>query len=146
MFVGVDIIENERMAKAMARRPRLLDRVFTRQEREYCLSKANPARHFAARFAAKEAVGKALGRGVPSWQEIEVTSSAGGRPQVRISGGAEAAALAAGTGTISLSISHTDFASIAVAVINRIADAGRWTQDPGLNQKPKPNPKIKPKN
>ena len=115
MVVGIDIIENERMARAIARRPRLLQRVFTRQEREYCLSKANPARHFAARFAAKEAVGKALGTGVISWQEIEVLNTASGKPAVRLSGGTAAAAREAGAGSLSLSLSHCGFTSVAVA-------------------------------
>ncbi len=109
----------------MQRRPQLIERVFTRQERAHCLAKANPARHFAARFAAKEAVGKALGMGVPSWQEIEVTSSAGGKPGVRLSGATRASALSAGVGPVSLSLSHCNFASVAVAVINRMVDPGK---------------------
>ncbi|MHB1464370.1 MAG: holo-ACP synthase [Thermoleophilia bacterium] len=120
MLVGVDIIENERMARVIARRPRLLERVFTRQEREYCLSKANPARHFAARFAAKEALGKALGTGVISWQEIEVINAASGQPAVRVSGRTEAAARRAGAGPLSLSLSHSDSASVAVVVARRL--------------------------
>ena len=120
MLVGVDIVENERMARVIARRPRMLERVFTRQEREYCLSKANPARHFAARFAAKEAVGKALGTGVLSWQEIEVINAASGQPGVRVSGHTEAAARRAGAGPLSLSLSHSDFASVAVVAARRL--------------------------
>ena len=85
MLIGIDIIENDRFAGALSRRPRLAERVFTAAEREYCLSRPNPVQHFAARFAAKEAVGKALGTGVASWQEIEIGS--GGKPQVRMTGG-----------------------------------------------------------
>ena len=63
---------------ALVRHARFVDRVFTEAEREYCLSRAIPAQHFAARFAGKEAVGKALGFGVPfTWREIEIT----GRPK-----------------------------------------------------------------
>ena len=119
MLVGIDIIENERMARVIERRPRLLERVFTRQERQYCLSKANPARHFAARFAAKEAVGKALGTGVISWQEVEVINVASGQPGVRVSGRTEAAARQRGAGPLSLSLSHCDSTSVAVAVARR---------------------------
>lgn len=116
MLVGIDIIDNKRMARAIERRPRLLERVFTRQEREYCLSKANPAQHFAARFAAKEAVGKALGTGVRSWQEIEVISTASGRPVVSVTGAMGAAAKSAGAENLTISLSHSRSASVAVAV------------------------------
>ncbi len=136
MLVGIDIIENDRFAQAMKRRPRLIARVFTRREQDYCLAKASPARHFAARFAAKEAVGKALGTGVPAWQEIEIISSASGQPRVCVSGGMEAAAHAAGAGAISLSLSHSNFATVAVAVAEkRNPDAGLWTLDETRNPK-----------
>ena len=70
------------MARALERHPRFVERVFTPTEREYCLSRANPAQHFAARFAGKEAVGKALGFGVPfTWREIEIA----GRPKPGVS-------------------------------------------------------------
>ena len=113
MLIGIDIIENERFARALKRRPRLAERVFTAGEREYCMSRPDPARHFAARFAAKEAVGKALGTGVLCWQEIEILS--GGQPEVRTTGatGRRAAALAAGK--LSLSLSHCGPVSVAVA-------------------------------
>ena len=65
MRVGIDLIEIDRVARALVRHPRFVERVFTAAEREYCLSRANPPQHFAARFAGKEAVGKALGFGVP---------------------------------------------------------------------------------
>lgn len=115
MFVGVDIVENDRFAQVLERRPRLAERVFTAQERSYCLSRANPARHFAARFAAKEAVGKALGTGVLSWQDIEITI-AEGRPKVSVSGTMKRAAAKTGVGSISVSLSHCGSMSVAVAV------------------------------
>ena len=116
MRVGIDIIENGRFARVLARRSRLADRVFTRREREYCLSKRVPARHYAARFAAKEAVGKALGTGVISWQEIEVVNSGGGRPQVSVSGATAEVARRAGAVSLELSLSHSDSVSVAVVV------------------------------
>ena len=64
MRVGIDLIEIDRVARALVRHPRFVERVFTQAERDYCLSRANPPQHFAARFAGKEAVGKALGFGV----------------------------------------------------------------------------------
>ena len=113
MLIGIDIIDNCRFARALERRPRLAERVFTAGEREYCLSRPDPALHFAARFAAKEAVGKALGTGVRSWREIEILS--GGQPRVKMTGttGRLAAELVAGELTISLS--HCGPVSVAVA-------------------------------
>ena len=113
MLIGIDIVENERFARALARRPRLAERVFTRAEREYCLSRPDPAQHFAVRFAAKEAVGKALGTGVLSWREIEI--SGGGNPRVRMTGWAERAASALGADRLTVSLSHCGPVSVAVA-------------------------------
>ena len=68
----MDLIEIDRIARALER-PRFRERVYTEAERAYCDSKANPAQSYAARFAGKEAVGKALGCGVDfSWREIEI--------------------------------------------------------------------------
>ncbi len=75
--VGVDIIEIERVERALGR-PGFRERCFTEAEREYCDSRARPAQSYAARFAGKEAVGKALGCGVRfTWKEIEIV----GRPE-----------------------------------------------------------------
>ena len=77
MRVGVDLIEIERVRRALDKRPRFAERVFTEAERAYCFSRANPAQHFAARFAGKEAVGKALGCGVEfMWRDIEIVGPA----------------------------------------------------------------------
>ena len=65
MKVGLDVIEIERIGHALERYPTFRDRCFTAAEQEYCDSRANPAQHYAARFAGKEAVGKALGFGRP---------------------------------------------------------------------------------
>lgn len=113
-MIGIDIIENERFARAVGRHPGIIDRVFTAAEREYCFSRPNPVQHFAARFAAKEAVGKALGTGVGSWREIEISS--GGRPQVRMTGMMQRTAENAGVGGLSVSLSHCGSVSVSVAV------------------------------
>ncbi|MHB9112175.1 MAG: holo-ACP synthase [Thermoleophilia bacterium] len=113
MLIGIDIIENERFARALDRRPRLAERVFTDTERAYCFSRPNPAQHFAARFAAKEAVGKALGTGVRSWREIEVTS--GGKPRILMTGDTGRRAAELGASDLSISISHCGTVSVAVA-------------------------------
>src|ERR671923_12062 len=75
-MVGIDLIEIARVERALERRPRLAERLFTQGELTYARDRARPARHLAARFAAKEAVIKALGRPVPP-KQIEVV---GGRP------------------------------------------------------------------
>lgn len=114
VLVGVDVVDNERFARAMRRHPRIIERVFTPAEREYCLSRRNPVQHFAVRFAAKEAVGKALGSGVISWREIEI--STGGKPEVSITGSMRRAAEAACAGDLSVSLSHSGSVSVSVAV------------------------------
>lgn len=106
----------------MERRPRLIERLFTRAERDYCLSRPCPPRHFAARFAAKEAVGKALGTGVLSWQEIEI--AAGGKPAVRISGNMREVAEKLGAGPLAVSLSHCGSVSVSVAVADGAGGQG----------------------
>lgn len=114
MMIGIDIIENTRFARALRRHPRLIERVFTPAEQKYCRSRPNPVQHYAARFAAKEAVGKALGTGVRCWREIEIGS--GGKPTVRVSGRMERIAESADAGELAISLSHGDQVSVAVAV------------------------------
>jgi len=110
--VGIDLLEIDRLERALARHPRLAQRVFTDAEREYAAGRARPGRHLAARFAAKEAVVKALGlSGGFGLRDIEVL--AGEPPVVRLSGRAEAAA--AGL-AVKISLTHSrDFAA-AVAM------------------------------
>jgi holo-[acyl-carrier protein] synthase len=110
--VGVDLLEVDRLERALERYPRLAGRVFTGAERDYAASRARPARHLAARFAAKEAVVKALGlTGGFGLREVEVV--AGEPPQVRLKG--RAASAAAGR-NVKISLTHSrDFAA-AVAI------------------------------
>ena len=114
MRVGVDIIEHERFARALERHPRLVERVFTAAERDYCQSRPNPLQHFAARFAAKEAVGKAIGTGVRCWSEIEVSGP--GSPGVSVTGRMGRAAAAAGIGSLAISMSHSESVSVSVVI------------------------------
>ena len=110
--VGIDLLEIERMERALERHPRLAERVFTAAEREYAAARARPGRHLAARFAAKEAVAKALGlRNVLRLGEIEVV--AGEPPTVRLSG--RAAEAAAGR-RIEISLTHSRDNAAAVAI------------------------------
>lgn len=110
--VGIDLLEIDRLERALARHPRLAQRVFTDAERAYAAARARPARHLAARFAAKEAVVKALGlSGGFGLRDIEVLE--GRPPAVRLSGRAEEAA--AGL-AVKISLTHSrDFAA-AVAM------------------------------
>lgn len=110
--VGIDLLEIDRLERALQRRPRLAERLFTAAEREYAAARARPGRHLAARFAAKEAVVKALGMsGGFGFREIEVV--AGEPPTVRLSG---RAAEAAGGRRIDISLTHSRDNAAAVAV------------------------------
>ena len=113
--VGVDAIEIARFAAALERRPRLGDRCFTEAEAAYCRSRAFPPQHFAARFAAKEAVGKALGLGMTRWREVEVVRGRGA-PSVALHGRYAERAEALGVTRIALSLTHSRTDAIAVAV------------------------------
>jgi holo-[acyl-carrier protein] synthase len=109
--VGIDLIEIERLERALERHPRLAERLFSTGEREYAAARARPGRHLAARFAAKEAVAKALGlRSVLGLGEIEVI--AGEPPTVRLHG--RAAEAAAGR-RIEISLTHSRDNAAAVA-------------------------------
>jgi holo-[acyl-carrier protein] synthase len=111
--VGIDLLEIDRLERALRRHPRLAERVFTPGEREYAAARRRPGRHLAARFAAKEAVVKALGfSGGFGLGEVEVV--AGEPPAVRLSGRAAEAARGA---EVDISLTHSrDFAA-AVAIL-----------------------------
>jgi holo-[acyl-carrier protein] synthase len=110
--VGIDLIEIERIERALERRPRLAERLFTEGEIAYAEERARPGRHLAARFAAKEAVIKALGTGVPPAQiEIE----AGEPPRVRLTGSAAEVTREQGA-KLSVSLTHSREAAAAVAI------------------------------
>ena len=117
MRVGVDLIEIGRVRRALERHgDGFRERCFTRAEREYCEGKPNPAQHYAGRFAAKEAVGKALGTGVHfTWKEIEISGRP--KPGVHLSGRTARAAERLGAGTIEVSMTHSRELAAAVAVI-----------------------------
>jgi holo-[acyl-carrier protein] synthase len=109
--VGIDLLEIDRLERALERHPRLAERVFTAAEREYAAARARPGRHLAARFAAKEAVVKALGLRGFGLREIEVV--AGEPPTIQLSG---RAAEAAGDRRIDISLTHSRDNAAAVAV------------------------------
>lgn len=88
--IGVDIIEIDRIKDSVDRfGEHFLNKIYTKKELEYCLSKSNKYQHLAARFAAKEAVAKALATGWNKefrWQNIEITNEPNGMPVVELSG------------------------------------------------------------
>jgi len=108
--VGIDVVDIARFQATLERTPALALRVFTPAEREL------PTASLAARFAAKEAVGKALGNpGDLSWQDAEVRSEPSGRPYLVVSGGVAARAAELGVQRWHLSLSHD--AGIASAMV-----------------------------
>ena len=118
MKVGVDLIEIERIRRALDRHPSFRARCFTQAERDYCDSRPNPAQHYAARFAGKEAVGKALGFGVArafAWTEIEISGRP--KPGVRLSARVRAWAEKVGADAIDLSMTHSRELAAAIAVV-----------------------------
>ncbi len=115
MRVGVDLIEIGRIRSALER-PGFRERVFTEAERAYCDSRPNPAQHYAGRFAAKEAIGKALGCGVHfTWREIEIAGRP--KPGVNLSGWTKSWSERVGAGTIDLSMTHSKELAAAICVV-----------------------------
>ncbi len=115
--VGTDLIEIERVRRALTRYDRFRDRCFTPDEQAYCESRPNPAQSYAGRFAGKEAVGKALGFGVArafAWKEIEIVGRP--KPAVRLSGRVAAWAEQVGAGSVDLSMTHSRELAQAVAI------------------------------
>jgi holo-[acyl-carrier protein] synthase len=119
--VGTDIVAVSRIAALISARGSVfLERWFTPVEIAYCTAKAVPSRHFAARFAAKEAVVKALPvvwEGPPPWRSVEIENEAGGKPVVRLSGDLLAAAQRAGVEAVRISMSHCDEYATAIAMV-----------------------------
>ena len=119
--VGTDIVAVGRIAALMRDRGAVfLERWFTAGEIDYCARKAVPSRHFAARFAAKEAVAKALPLawdGPLPWRSIEIVSGPRGVPSVRLFGALLDVAAQAGIGDIRVSLSHCDDYAMAIAVV-----------------------------
>jgi len=98
--VGVDLCDVDRMRRVLARTPGFVARVFTAGEQAYCREQRDPAERFAARFAAKEAVLKAMGVGLGAcaFREIEVVRAESGRPSLALHGSAAGLAEARGIG------------------------------------------------
>jgi holo-[acyl-carrier protein] synthase len=118
--IGVDVIEIERVRVACTRTPRLLARLFTDAERARCASRSGPRfGGLAARFAAKEAVAKALGTGLRGfrWRDVEVANDDLGNPSVVLHGGAAERAQALGVQRVHLSLSTSTGLALAHVVL-----------------------------
>jgi holo-[acyl-carrier protein] synthase len=119
--LGTDIVAVARIAALMRDHGMtFLERWFTAREIDYCSGKAVPSRHFAARFAAKEAVAKALPMawdGPLPWRSIEIINDPRGAPSVSLSGTLRDAAAKARVGEIRVSLSHCDEYAIACALV-----------------------------
>lgn len=110
--MGVDVVDVDRMRAVLDRRPSVVDRVFTDSERAWCSARVRPWVHFAARFAAKEAVRKALGRAC-DWSAVEVRRHRSGAPYLAL--GRLTTADGADVTAASLSLTHDG--SVAIAVV-----------------------------
>ena len=115
MKVGIDLLEIERLERALERTPRLAQRLFTDAELAYAAARGRPGQHLAARFCAKEAAAKALDLTSWNFHEVEVIGT-GGPPELRLSGTAAARAAELGVRLeVSLTHSGRDAAAVVVA-------------------------------
>ena len=115
--VGIDIIEIERIKKALERHKAFKQKLYTEKEIEYCEAQKNSLLHYAARFCAKEAVMKALGTGWAqgvSWTQIEILNYPSGEPYVNLY---DTSSEIVGERKVIISLSHSKSVASAVAVL-----------------------------
>lgn len=121
--LGCDVIEVERVRGVLQRQgEKFLERVFTEEERVYCSRMAHPHKHYAARFAAKEAVSKCFSTGIGAelgWRSVSVYHGERHQPLVRLDAQGEALLRTVGATHVHLTLSHTDTVAMAVAVLVR---------------------------
>jgi holo-[acyl-carrier protein] synthase len=119
--IGIDLVENARIQHSIERfGERFLHRVFTSGEIAYCQSMKFPERHFAARFAAKEALSKAFGTGIGNamgWKEIDVRKKSSGEPYVVLGGHAKELADERNVLAVWITLSHTEHHAVATIVL-----------------------------
>ena len=115
--VGIDLIEIARLERALERRPRLEQRLFTDAERGYARARKRPAQHLAARFCAKEAVAKSLG--LEGWSFTDVEVLGGTQRGLRLAGRAEEKARLLGV-AVQVSLTHGTQSAAAVAVAEQL--------------------------
>jgi holo-[acyl-carrier protein] synthase len=114
-MIGIDLLEIDRLERALARRPRLAERLFTDTERAYAAARGRPGQHLAARFCAKEAVAKALRLRAWSFRDVEIVNTADGVPEVRLHGQVALRADELGV-KVQVSLTHTRVQAGAVAI------------------------------
>ncbi|MEI8366004.1 MAG: holo-ACP synthase [Parachlamydiaceae bacterium] len=123
--VGTDIIEVQRIERSIQRYgQRFLDRLFTPNEQAYCLRHRDSGRHLAGRFAAKEAIAKALGTGLSEtigWLDMEIINDRNGKPEVTLS---PRLLEALGPLHLNISISHSRDYAVAFAICETTTDKG----------------------
>ncbi len=118
--IGTDIVRVERIRRLLDRYPGFVEKVFTEDEISYCSAKTAPAQSYAVRFAAKEAVMKALGTGWDghiNWRDIEVRSKDTGKPEISLYNGSRELAKRLGVDNILISLSHEKEYALAFAVL-----------------------------
>jgi holo-[acyl-carrier protein] synthase len=120
--IGVDVVDVERMKFALVRTPRIRQRLFTEREISYCEKFRFAERHYAGRWAAKEAVTKALGCGLIQWNGVEVIRRRRRAPTIRIFGKIEKFANMIGIREeeLQISIAHSELSAVAVCVVRRL--------------------------
>lgn len=116
--IGTDLVELDRFRSALARTPTLAERLFTEGERAYAAQRADPTERLAVRFAAKEAVMKALGVGLGAFamHDVEVVRAESGQPSLTLRGAAADLADARGVTRWLLTLTHTERSAQAIAV------------------------------
>ena len=119
-MIGIDVLEIDRLERALARRPRLAERVFSTEELAYARARRRPASHLAARFAAKEAAVKALGAEGLALSDVEVRGGDREPPELRLRGRAAEAARAQGV-DLAVSLTHSRETAAAVVLATRRA-------------------------
>src|SRR5437588_12760067 len=119
--IGIDLVECARIDRSLERfGEKFLHRVFTEGEIEYSMSMKFPARHLAARFAAKEAVSKAFGTGIGKamgWRNIDIRKKPSGEPFLVFSGPAQELATQRGVASALITLSHTEHHAAACVVL-----------------------------
>ncbi|MEU4417028.1 holo-ACP synthase [Nocardia salmonicida] len=120
-MVGVDITDVRQLAERLARQPDLAEVIFSPRELAYATGRNRRVEHLAARFAAKEAVFKALGAG-QRWREVEIVNSVSGKPRLHLSGDAAASAVRRRICDMDISLSHSGGLAIAFVVFTAVDD------------------------
>jgi len=119
--IGIDVVEVDRVKASLDEfGERFVQRIFTPVEREYCEKQKKPELHYAARFAAKEAVAKAFGTGIGKeigWLDMEIIRRETGEPEVQLSGGGASYAETRGAVEVKVSLTHAKHYAAANAVV-----------------------------